>query len=120
MTDTVDSVIQELFQTVRDAGGPLFTERGFIDVANRFQTATTLGGLLEAFDFAEQVCVCPPVVLAAFHELRTAFQRVKEVRDSGGTDRQKLSFARLQAISAGKFFQDAREGRITFEARGEQ
>jgi hypothetical protein len=115
MTDTVDSVIQDAFTVVRDVGGPLFTERGFVDVASRFSGATSLGGLLEAFDYAEQVCACPEVVQAGFHELRTAFERIKKVKDAGGTDLKTLGFARLQIISAANFFQDARNGRTSFE-----
>lgn len=108
MTDTVDSVIRQAFEVMRDVAGPLFTERGFIDVATRIESAQNAGVLLEAIDYAEQVAKLPDGVLAAFHEIRTALGRVIEVRDAGGTDRNKLGFARLQIVHAAALFQDAR------------
>ncbi len=115
MTDTVESVTREIITVTRDVGGPLFTERGFMDVANRFSGVQSLGGLLEAFDFAEQICACPPVVLAAFHDLRTACQRVLAASKGDPKKDDLLSFARLQAIHAASLFQDARNGRNNFE-----
>lgn len=111
MTDTVDTVIRQAFEVVRGVASPMFTEHGFVDVAQRLDGATSLGGLLEAMDFAEQVCACPDPVLAAFHDLRTSFVRIKEVKDGGGTDTKKLAFAKLQIVNAASLLQDAREGR---------
>ena len=109
MTDTIDSVTRQIFEVVRGVAAPMFTERGFVDVANRLSTPENMGALLEAFDYAEQVCACPSPVLAAFHDLRTAMQRVKEVRDAGGMDANKLAFAKLQALHAAGLFQAARQ-----------
>lgn len=117
MTDTVDSVTREIIMCVRDVGGPLFTERGFVDVATRFANIQNLGHLLEAFDYAEAVCACPEVVLAAFHELRTACERVLKAAKGDPKKDDLLAFARLQAINAASFFQDARNGRTSFEER---
>lgn len=115
MTDTVDSVIQQAFEVMRNVAVPMFTERGFVDVAQRLNGATSLGGLFEAMDYADQVCALPPVALAAFHDLRTSFQRIKEVRDAGETDQKKLGFAKLQIIHAAGMLQDARSGKVNFE-----
>lgn len=115
MTDTVESVTRQIIVVCKDVASPLFTEKGFIDVAQRFEGVQSLGSLLEAIDFAMTACVCPPVVEAAFHEIRTACQRVLEVSKAGGMDTNKLGFANLQALNAAALFQDARQGRITFE-----
>lgn len=115
MTDTVESVTRQIFEVMRAVASPLFTERGFIDVASRIESAQNLGTLLEAMHFADQVCNQPEVVQAAFHEIRTACRRVKEVHDAGGLDSNKLAFAQLQALNAAGMFQDARNGKLTFD-----
>lgn len=115
MTDTVDSVTRDIITVARDVGGPLFTERGFVDVATRLGGVQSLGSLMEAFDFAEQVCAVPPVVLAAFHDLRTACKRVLDAKNGDPKKDDLLAFAKLQAFHAASLMQDARNGKITFE-----
>lgn len=115
LTDTVDSVTRQIFEVMRGVASPMFTERGSIDVATRFDTAQNLGTLLEAIDFAERAVVCPEVVMAAFHEIRTACARVLDVSKRGGLDLNMLGFAKLQALHAAAMFQDARNGRLIFE-----
>lgn len=115
MTDTVESVTRQIFEVVRGVAGPLFTEKGFLDVAAKFEAADNLGTLLEGLDFAEGVCACPEVVLAGFHEIRTACARVLDVSKRGGMDANMLGFAKLQALHAAALFQDARNGRLIFE-----
>jgi hypothetical protein len=115
MTDTVESVTRQIFEVVRGVAGPMFTEKGFLDVSAKFDAAQNLGTLLEAIDFAEVEVVCPEVVLAAFHDIKTACGRVLEVSKTGGMDLNKLGFAKLQALHAATLFQDARGGKLVFE-----
>lgn len=115
MTDTVNSVTGDIIRVVKEVGGPLFTERGFVDVATKFAGIQNLGQMLEAFDFAEAICACPDVVKAAFHDLRTAAKRVLDASLGDPKKDELLSFARLQALHAASLFQDARNGRTSFE-----
>lgn len=115
MTDTVESVTRQIFEVVRGVAGPMFTEKGFMDVAAKFEAAQNVGTLLEAIDFAEQVCVLPDVPAAGFHEIRTACARVLDVSKRGGLDTNMLGFAKLQALHAAALFQDARNGKLVFE-----
>lgn len=115
MTDTVDSVTRQIFEVVRNVAAPLFTERGFVDVAYQLGAAENLGHVLEAFDFAERVCTVPEVVLAGFHEIRTGTERLLAIKKAGGMDQNALGFVKLQAINAASMFQDARNGKTNFD-----
>jgi hypothetical protein len=115
MTDTVDSVTRQIFEVMRGVASPLFTEKGFLDVAAKLEAAQNLGTLLEAIDFAEAAIVVPDVPAAGFHEIRTACARVLDVHKRGGMDLNTLGFAKLQALHAASLFQDARNGKLVFE-----
>lgn len=115
MTDTVDSVTRQIFEVIRNVAAPLFSERGFVDVSFQLSSAENLGHVLEAFDYAEKVCAVPEVVLAGFHEIRTGAERLLAIKQAGGMDQNALGFVNLQALNAAAFFQDARNGKTSFE-----
>jgi hypothetical protein len=74
MTETKDSATRNVFEVARDLAAPLFTQKGFIDVAARLNGAETIPQLREAFNFAEAICVLPPKIAAAWEDLRRALE----------------------------------------------
>lgn len=109
MTETTDSVTRQIFEVTRGVAAPLFTERGFMDVASLFNQAQSIDQMIAAYDYAEQVCACPGPVLAALHDLRTACERVKKQKEAGIIDQNVLAFAKLQSINAAALLQDSRQ-----------